>query len=156
VAKIRGGRSSDASAREADARTKLVLRAIFADLKRHHEMRGGHLALVYLPMLPELKGQPPEDWTVFIEHTARELDIPFINVVAALRDHPDQDPGNLFIPYGVLPYPYAAGHLNNRGNEVVARVIYAEIKRLMPQGVERSAPSLGDSGLHRTHQERNP
>ena len=129
AAKTRASSSSDSSAQQADARTKAVLGVIFAALKRHHEIRGGKLALVYLPTLPELTGSPPQGWIDFVEQAARELDIPFINVVTAFRDLPDGNLAGLFIPPGALVYPYAAGHLNNRGNELVARAIFAEMKR---------------------------
>jgi hypothetical protein len=34
----------------------------------------------------------------------------------------------MFIPEGQLNYPFAAGHLNDQGNEFVAEVIYQGLK----------------------------
>jgi hypothetical protein len=123
AARTHGRGRSETAAPEAEARTRDVLRAIFADLERHHEERGAELALVYLPTLEDLTAAPPEAWLDFVRQSSQALDIPFIDVVSALRASAHEDPASLFLAPGELVYPGAAGHLSDRGNEVVARVI---------------------------------
>ena len=141
VGKVRDVRAADTTAPPADSGTRAVARAIFADLTRHHRSRGGTLVLVYLPTLSDLRGKPPLAWMNFVEGAARELGIPFIDVVTALRERPDEEPEDLFITYDAIAHPGLGGHYNVRGNQVVAEMIHSEVQRLLAE-----ATALGRGG----------
>ena len=64
----------------------------------------------------------------WIEKESRDLGIPLINGFSTFRSLPYEDVINMFIPEGQINYPGAAGHLNDQGNEFVARAIYKAIK----------------------------
>jgi hypothetical protein len=118
--------------KERNEKTREVLRKIFEDLKRLNKKRSGNLVLVYLPTLYELKGnspQDPQEWIEFIEKESRALEIPLINLFSEFRSLPYEQLVNMFIPEGQIEYRGAAGHLNNQGNEFVARMIYDELKK---------------------------
>jgi hypothetical protein len=118
--------------KERNEKTQEVLRKIFEDLKRLNKTRSGNLVLVYLPTLYELKGnspQDPQEWIEFIEKESRALEIPLINLFGEFRSLPYEQLVKMFIPEGQIEYRGAAGHLNNQGNEFVARVIYKELKK---------------------------
>ncbi len=65
----------------------------------------------------------------FIEKEAQTLGIPLINVLRIFRSLPYENVADMFIPEWQINYLNAGGHLNNRGNEFVARVIYEELKK---------------------------
>jgi lysophospholipase L1-like esterase len=111
------------SQKENNAKTREVLRKIFEDLKRLNEERSSQLALLYLPTLPESRGNAPEEWMQFIEKESRALGIPLINLLRTFRSLPYEEVVKMFIPAGQIQYYGAAGHLNAQGNEFVARRI---------------------------------
>jgi hypothetical protein len=114
---------------ERNETTQEVLTKIFEDLKHLNEERSAKLVLVYLPVEYELEGNGPQEWIQFIEKASRDLDIPLINVLSTFRSLLPQGYAiNMFIPEGKLNYPFAAGHLNDQGNEFVAEIIYQELK----------------------------
>lgn len=100
--------------------TQKILLKIFEDLKRVNDLRSSKLVLVYLPLESELEGSGSEEWLDFIEHAAKSLDISLINVETAFRALPPAEVAGLFIPKD--------GHLNDKGNEFVANVIYHNLK----------------------------
>jgi hypothetical protein len=115
--------------KKRNERTQEVLRKIFEDLKRLNEEHSSRLVLVYLPTPYELKGDGPQEWTKFMEKESRDLGIPLINVLSTFRSLlPQSHALSMFIPEGQLNYPFAAGHLNDQGNEFVAEVIYQGLK----------------------------
>jgi len=121
--------ASPLSAKERNEKTKEVLTMIFKDLKRLNKERSSKLALVYLPLEWELLGQSPfEEWMKFIKKESRDLDIPLINVLSTFQSLSYEDVVKMFIPEGQLKLSAAAGHLNDQGNEVVAKVIYQAFK----------------------------
>jgi hypothetical protein len=64
-----------------------------------------------------------------MEKESRDLGIPLINVLSTFRSLlPQSHALSMFIPEGQLNYPFAAGHLNDQGNEFVAEVIYQGLK----------------------------
>ena len=118
---------------ERDEQARKILQKVFEDLKHLNEEHSSKLVLVYLPTVYELKGTGPqqwkdsEEWKNFLEEESRSLEIPLVNLFSEFRSLPYDEMVHLFIPEGKLPYPGAAGHFNNAGNELVARVIYKKL-----------------------------
>lgn len=106
-----------------------LLRKLLQDMKRLTEARSSKLVLVYLPLLDELVGEGPKEWTAFVETESKALGVPFINIVSKFRSLPIEDAVKLYILSGQLNYQAAAGHFNERGNTMVARMIYDELRR---------------------------
>lgn len=104
-----------------------VVFEVFQDLKNFHEQHGSRLMLVYLPTTADLRGNRSNDSVAFIEQTADTLDIPFINLIDAFRKIPYEAAVDLFLKEGQVDYPGAAGHFNDRGNEIVAEMIYSHL-----------------------------
>jgi hypothetical protein len=110
-------------------KTREVLKKIFEDLKRINEERSSKLVLVYLPTPYDIEDNYyPKEWVRYIEKESRDLGVPLINVLDIFRSLPYGDVVKMFIPEGQIKYPGAAGHLNDQGNEFVARVIYQELR----------------------------
>lgn len=105
------------------ARTQVVVRALFASLERISEGNGSRLVLLYQPVLDDLDTVRPNEWTRFLEHTARELQIPFVNSADAFRVRGGIR--DLFLWDGT-----AAGHYSNTGHAVVADVLFTQLKEL--------------------------
>ena len=128
-------KSHQPTQRERDEKARKLARKIFEDLKRINEQHSSKLVLVYLPTIWELTGKPPvewewtdpKDWTEFLEEESRSLEIPFINLFSEFRSLPYNEMVHLFIPKRQLSYPEAAGHLNDAGNKIAARVIYDKL-----------------------------
>jgi hypothetical protein len=126
------------SQRERDDQVHNILKKIFEDLKRLNRQRGSKLILVYLPTMDELQGNglrhqwtPAEQWTEFLENEAGSLHIPIINMFKEFRSLSDTTMVHLFIQKGDLPYPSAEGHLNNQGNEFVAKVVHEKLSAML-------------------------
>lgn len=115
--------------KDKNEETRNVLVKIFEELKYLNEKHSSKLILVYLPHPSDLLDNGPAEWIQFVERTSRALDIPLIDLLSHFRSLPYEDTVNLFIPKAELNYPGAAGHLNDQGNEVVARMIYKELKK---------------------------
>jgi hypothetical protein len=116
------------SAREKEEKTQKVLRKVFEDLKQLNEERSSKLVLVYLPNRPDLKGKGPQEWTEFLERESRALGIPLINILSQFRSLPYEDVLKMYIPKGQIRVPGADHHLNEYGNEVVASIIFENLK----------------------------
>ena len=113
----------------SNTETQRVLVKILEDLKNHSKNRSGKLILAYLPTEFDLKGSSKTDkWTEFMRTLSCDLDIPLVNVVDSFRSLPYERVSHMFLADGELDYLGAAGHLNNEGNEAVAKVIYEELK----------------------------
>ena len=100
--------------------------------------RGSKLILVYLPTKDELEGNAlqhawtaPEEWTGFLENEAEALDVPIINTFREFRSLSKTAMLHLFIQRGERPYPSAEGHLNNEGNEFVAKVLHEKLSEIL-------------------------
>ena len=65
-----------------------------------------------------------------IEET-HALGIPFIDVFSAFRRLPMDNIDGLFIAEGHVDYPGAAGHFNEQGNALAARMIYDGVRPLL-------------------------
>lgn len=105
--------------------THAVIRLMFADLKRETEARGGRLVLLYQPVIFELETARPNPWTRFLEDTAREQQIEFVNVLDDMRAI--NDAGSLFLQGGS-----AAGHYSNAGHAAVAEILSKRLSRMLP------------------------
>jgi lysophospholipase L1-like esterase len=126
--------STQLTQKERDEKARKILRSLFQDLKRMNEHRSSKLVLVYLPTIWELNGASPQwqwtapkEWTEFLDEESGSLGIPFINFFSEFNSRPYDEMARLFIPKGQLSYPEAEGHLNNAGNETVARLIYDKL-----------------------------
>jgi len=121
------------SQKQRDDKAQELLRQIFADLKKAAAEREIRLVLVYLPTIWELENRPlpgwsgHPQWSEFLNGEARRQDIPFIDVFERLAKVPHDTMVQMFIPEGKLPYPEARFHLNERGNEAVAEIIYDRV-----------------------------
>ena len=114
---------------EISPKTRAILSKILEDLQRLNEAHSSMLVLVYLPTGDELKGNRPQESVNFIEAESRALGIPLINILRTFQSLPYDDAASMFIAKGQIQYPGAAGHLNERGNDLVARLVYEEIKK---------------------------
>jgi hypothetical protein len=132
--KVATGDSHELTQAERDEKARTILRKIFEDLKSLNERRSSKLVLVYLPTIDELEGNSlprltaRERWAAFLEEESRSLDVPLINLFTEFRSLPDDQMLQLFIQDGQLPYAGAAGHLNDAGNEFVAKMLHARLR----------------------------
>ena len=113
----------------SDDETRQVVSAILADLKRLHDMHGRVLLLAYLPTLEELTADAASPWRDFMASEARARGITLIDTFDVFAAQPAGTLDRLFIQEGQLDYPGSAGHLTAQGNELVAGVIYEQLKR---------------------------
>jgi hypothetical protein len=118
--------SHDADAEEQrNERTRAVIRLMFAGLKRASDARGSRLVLLYQPVVYELDTSRLNPWTKFLEETARQQQIPFVNVLDAMRSRSDSE--SLFLQIGT-----AAGHYSNAGHAIVADAVYTRLGGMLP------------------------
>ena len=110
--------------------TRDTLIKIFQALNKSNIENNSKLVLVYLPTKYELDGiASPEEWMEFIGRTARSYNIPVIDIMKEFQSMDQDEAAKLFIQSGeLLKYPGAAGHLNDAGNEMVAKIIHGRIK----------------------------
>jgi hypothetical protein len=118
------GRGADAE-HQRNERTRAAIRLLFAGLKRASDARGGRLVLLYQPVIYEIDTSRLNPWTKFLEETAREQQIAFVNVLDEMRTRSDSE--SLFLQTGT-----AAGHYSNAGHAVVADALYARISGMLP------------------------
>jgi hypothetical protein len=105
--------------------TRAVIRLMFAALKRASAANGSTLVLLYQPVIYELDTSRPNPWTRFLEETAREQQILFVNVLDEMRSYNDAQ--GLFLQVGT-----AAGHYSNAGHAMVAERLSRELSALLP------------------------
>jgi lysophospholipase L1-like esterase len=113
---------STPSQRDADGKTREIASKLFEDLTRLNERQSSKLVLVRLPTRYELSGLRSE-WTTFLEQVSQRLNVPFINILDEARSLWSQDGADYFL---------RDGHLNEKGNEFVARQIYESLKKQIP------------------------
>jgi hypothetical protein len=109
--------------KERDDHTREILHKIFEDLKSINEQRSSKLVLVFLPLMGDLGGDGPREWTKFLEEESKSLGIPCINLFAEFRFLPYHEVVRLFIPKNQM----GADHLTDTGNELVAKVIHDKL-----------------------------
>lgn len=120
--------SSDrARAEDGGGKTRDVLRALLADLKRLNKERGSELFVVYLPALSDFQPGSSRSWFNLIQEESGALDVPLINVLGRFQALAREDALSMFILPGQGTYP-GVNHLNERGHAFVAKVIYEELK----------------------------
>ena len=99
-------------------------------------------------MISEVEVAVSDPWREFLRQQAAARGIPFLDLVEPIRKLPREQIPALFIPEGVLAFPAAAGHYSARGNEWVARQLYARLRRLLaspsrPSDAPSATPSPG-------------
>jgi hypothetical protein len=120
----RPGDASGETQAQRDERMRPIIRLMFADMKRRSEADGGRFVLLYLSFINDLRGTRPNPWTAFLEETARELQIPFVNVFDEMRARDDVQ--ELFLSEGT-----AGGHYSNAGHALVADILYERLRETM-------------------------
>lgn len=124
----KSGLTAKQSQTDKNEETREVLLNIFKELKHINKEKSSTLILVYLPVKSEIISDDQEEWHKFIEKASRSLNIPLIDVAKEFQLLDAKTALSLFIPEGQIPYIGAAGHLNNKGNEMVAQLIYEKLK----------------------------
>ena len=125
IRKKYGRRNSGAHAEdERNERTRTIVRLMFADLKRASDARGSRLVLLYQPVTYEVDTSRLNPWTKFLEDTAREQQIVFVNVLDEMRSRGDSD--SLFLQAGT-----AAGHYSNAGHAIVADALHTRLSGMI-------------------------
>jgi hypothetical protein len=110
---------------QRDARTRTIIRMMLANLKRAGDARETRLVLLYQPVLYDLDTARPNSWMVFVEDTARELQIPLVNVLDEMRFR--NDAADMFLQTGS-----AGGHYSNAGHALVADALFKRLSTMMP------------------------
>jgi hypothetical protein len=118
------------SQEEKDARTRLVLRKIFDDLKRIQIERGIQPVLVHLPTLWELTGHDADAraWMAFLKPELAEVGIPILDIMDDFRQLPIGDLVTIFYPEGRI----GPNHFNVYGNAVLSQVISKRLEGVIP------------------------
>jgi len=113
-----------------DRVTGQIVSKLLEDLVRINQGKGSALVLVYLPYLPEHRAASAPGWERFLENESQRLRLLFISVADEFRALPRAEAEALFIPEGPGIFPGAGGHLSVRGNQFVARVVFAKLSAL--------------------------
>jgi hypothetical protein len=122
------GRFLPRSARQEDAategKTRQVLHAMLAELKRTNEAQGSRLVLLYIPLKRELSGSGADGWVPFVHEEAHRLGLPLVDLLETFRNLPYREVETLYIRPGQIDFPGASGHLTPEGNRQVAAALY--------------------------------
>ena len=125
---------------DRDSETRAILRELLVDLEKTSTERGSELILVYLPTPRDYEPNKWRAWADSIEEVASELDIPFINLIEPIRGLDREEMTSLFIQDGVIDFPGAHGHLNEKGNRYAAETIAGVIANRTGPPRKNSAP----------------
>ncbi len=101
--------------------------AILGELASLDRARGSRLALVYLPTREDYRSGAAEPWRKLVEARARELGVPFVDLIPALRRLPTEAADALFIQVPAVGYLGAAGHYTEQGNRWAAEELSARL-----------------------------
>jgi hypothetical protein len=112
-------------AEDDDTSGQPVAARLFAELAALDHAKGTRLVLIYLPTPADFRGHESDDWRRFTAETARSLDVPFLDLVDALRRVPAGEADGFFIKAPQVQYFGAAGHYTAPGNAWVAGQIHA-------------------------------
>ena len=128
VARRLFGAHDSARGETDDTQLRAVLAAMIRTLARddHASLR----VLVYLPMLSDYLGKGSNAWCAFLAEEARRNGLPFINLIDAFRTLPPQEIEGLYIGPEDTDHVDTPGHLNERGNRVVARLLLEHLRAL--------------------------
>jgi hypothetical protein len=118
------------SQEEKNARTRVVLRKIFDDLKRIQIERGIQPVLVHLPTLWELSGHDADarEWMAFLKPELAEVGIPILDIMDDFRKLPIGDLVTMFYPEGRI----GPNHFNVYGNAVLSQAISRRLQSVIP------------------------
>lgn len=122
--------SHDAHRGEADV---TQLRAVLAAMVRRLARDDGPArlrVLVHLPMLSDYTGKGSNAWSAFLAEEARRNGLPFINLIDAQRTLPPEEVEGLYIGPEDTDHIDTPGHLNERGNRVVAGLLLERLRAL--------------------------
>jgi hypothetical protein len=108
-----------------------VLRLILEDLKRMNDAHGSRVVLVRFVRRMEIRAERPAPPVEMLARHARAMDIPFIDLAPDFQSLADQEIDGLFIKEGQVDYLGAAGHLNEKGNEFVARRLHEKLATIL-------------------------
>jgi hypothetical protein len=115
----------------ADAKMDDILRLILEDLKRMNDAHGSRLVLVRFVRHMEIRAGRQAPPVEMLARHARAMDIPFIDLAPDFQSLTDQEIDRLFIKEGQVDYLGAAGHLNEPGNEFVARRLHEKLATIL-------------------------
>lgn len=109
------------------------LRAVLAAMVRRLAGDGGDSplrVLVHLPMLSDYTGTGSNPWSAFLAEEARSNGLPFINLIDAQRSLPPHEVEDLYIGAEDTEHIDTPGHLNERGNRVMATLLLERLRAL--------------------------
>lgn len=108
------------------------LRAVLAAMVRMlaRDDQAALRVLVYLPMLSDYLGKGSNAWYAFLGEEARRNGLPFINLIDVFRTLPPQEVEDLYIGPDDTEHIDTPGHLNERGNRIVARLLLERLRAL--------------------------
>jgi len=103
---------------------------LFEALQALDRTRGSRLLLVYLPTPADVRTCESDLWRAFTAGKARDLGVPVLDLVAAVRRLPAAEADEFFIKSSQTHYFGAAGHYTAAGNAWVAREVHAWMEGL--------------------------
>ncbi len=93
-----------AAARLTAAQTRAVLARLIADLRRLNAAKQSRLVLVYLPVERDFINEAARPWRAQMRSIADSLDVPFIDLIPALRELPYPTVQSLYVHQSVPGY----------------------------------------------------
>jgi hypothetical protein len=105
------------------ARTRLIVAKVLDALVDLTGARGAKLVLVHLPTLEDHARDESSAWRTFITREGEARGVPVIDGIAELRKLSREDASQLYIPPGAVDFAGAAGHFNEAGNAMAAKLV---------------------------------
>lgn len=118
----------------------LALR-VFGELARLADERHAALVLVHLPMFEELDPGPWDDLRAWLEEEASRRGLVYVDLLPELRGISRASAERLFLARGQLDYPAADGHYGVEGNARVAELLRERLLRLPAARDRLGAPA---------------
>lgn len=112
------------SQKELNQDTAKVVPYMLDDLIATNRASNSVFVLVYLPVRLEFTENVGESWRRFLSAYAQSRGILFIDLAEDFRHLPPEQFDKMFIPWGSIYFPGAAGHYTEAGNAFVAEQIY--------------------------------
>lgn len=111
--------------------TRAVFAHLVSQLKRINAAKQSRLVLVYLPSLNDFTNDGALRWRTAARVIADSLDVPYIDLIPALRQLERADANRLYFDSrATLSFAGAVGHLTAAGNAWVAEVVRARLDSL--------------------------
>jgi len=104
-----------------------LARSLIAETVSLDRRLGTQPVLVFLPVLGDHAGKSSDAWRARAALWAREMDLPLIDLVPALRLLSAEEARGLFIPEGDLAFQGAGGHPSAAGNRWIAAQVTAAL-----------------------------